>query len=289
MKCPQLERCFDEKGILTSEIPLYFRDLYFESLIYAIYAVVTASFEVSEYSLHEGMSSLEVCILLEGGQLDRPVSIALSSSDRTAVAQVDYARLYSADFEPSGGNTRCIDITIRDDTAVERDETFTLALNSNDTAVRIISDSATVKIIDNDQAVVGFMHNSYTALEGVGHLEVGIQLLDGQSLERELVVYVESNDESALSINGDYAAFRRTLTFPQGSSPGTVLPLEITILDDTVVEDLEYFTLHMGTTDHAVQLQTDKQNSKVSIKDDDCEFLQKYRIILCINLNLISV
>lgn len=238
---------------------------------------MTAGFEVSEYSLHEGMSSLEVCILVEGGQLHRPINIALSSNDRTAVAQLDYAGLYLAEFTPSDGNMRCIDVTIRDDTVVERDESFILALNSSDRAVRIISDSATVTIIDNDQVIVGFMHNSYTVTEGVGHLEVGIQLLDGQSLEREIIVYVESSDESALSVNGDYAAFRRTLTFPQGSLPGTILPLEITILDDTMVEDLEYFTLRTGTTDHAVQHQTGKQNSTVYIKDDDCEFLQQYQ------------
>lgn len=234
--------------------------------------MVTAGFEVSEYSLHEGMSSLEACILLEGGQLDRPVNIALSSSDRTAFAQVDYTGLHTTVFEPTGGNSRCVDIKIKDDTVVERDETFTLALSSNDTAVHVVAHSATVVIIDNDQAVVGFVHNSYTALEGIGLLEVGIQLLDGQSLEREIVVYVESNDESALSINSDYAAFRRTLTFPQGSSPGAVLPLQIAILNDNLVEDLEYFTLHMGTTDHAVQFQVGKQNSTIFIKDDDCEF-----------------
>ena len=234
---------------------------------------MTAGFEVSEYSLHEGLSSLEVCILLEGGQLDRPVNISLSSNDRTAVAQADYARLYAAGFVPSDGNTKCVDVTIRDDAVVERDETFTLALTSNDTAVDIVSHSATVVIIDNDQAVVRFVHNSYTALEGVGQIEVGIQLLDGQSLDREIVVHVESSDESALSMNNDYAGFRRALTFPPGSLPGTVLPLEIVILDDNLVEDLEYFSLHMETTDHAVQFQTGKQNSTVYIKDDDCEFL----------------
>ena len=257
---------------------MFFRELFLERFefngVYATYTVVTAGFEVSEYSLHEGMSSLEVCILLEGGQLDRPVNIVLSSNDRTAVAQLDYAGLYTAGFELSDGNIRCVDVTIRDDTVVERDETFALDLSSNDTAVHVVSHSATVVIIDNDQVVVGFVHNSYTALEGIGQLEVGIQLLDGQNLEREIVIHVESSDESALSMNGDYAAFRRALTFPHGSSPGTVLPLEIVILDDNLVEDLEYFTLHMETADHAVQFQTGKQNSTIHIKDNDCEFLQ---------------
>jgi hypothetical protein len=224
------------------------------------------------------MSSLEVCILLEGGKIEKPVNIALSTNDRTAVAQSDYAELYAAHFEPSDGNTRCIDITIRDDTAVETDETFTLTLNSNDSAVHITSHSATVTIVDNDQAIIGFVHNSYTILEEVGQFEVEIQLLDGQNLERELIVYVESSDESALSMNGDYAAFRRALTFPQGSSPGTVLPVEIAILDDSLVEDLEYFSLHMGTSDHAVQLQTGKRNSTIYIKDDDCEFCSSNKI-----------
>lgn len=234
--------------------------------------MVSAGFEVSKYSMHEGMSSLEVCILLEGGQLDRSVNVALSSNDETALAQLDYAGLYMARFEPNGGNTRCVEVTIRDDTVVERNETFTLTLSSNDTAVHLASPSATVVIIDNDQVVVGFMHNSYTTLEGIGPLTVGVQLLDGQSLEREIVVYVESSDQSALSMDGDYIGFRRALTFPQGSSSGTILSLEIAILDDNLVEDLEYFTLHMGTTDHAVQFQTGKQNSAVYIKDDDCEF-----------------
>ena len=230
--------------------------------------MVTVGFEVAEYSLHEGMSSLEVCILLEGGQLDRPVNTALFSNDKTALAQVDYAGLYTTEFEPT--DRKCVEVTIKDDTLVERDETFTLVLSSNDSAVHIISHSATVTIIDNDQAIIGFVHNSYTTLEGIGQLEIGIQLLDGPSLEREIVVYVESSDESAVSINGDYVAFRRMLTFPQGSSPYIILPLDVAILDDNLVEGLEYFTLHMGTTDGTV---IGKQNSTIFIKDDDCELL----------------
>ena len=259
---------------------------------------MTVGFETSKYSLREGMSSPEVCILLEGGQLDRPVDITLFSSDRTAHAQADYARLFTTQFEPSDGNTHCVDIAIIDDSLVERNETFTLALISNDSAVSLTSQSATVVIIDNDQAMFGFVHNTYTVNEGGGQGEIAIQLLGGQSLEREIFVHLESSDGSAIATNSDYTAFRKALTFSPGSSPGTVESLVIDIFDDNLVEEVEYFTVHAVSMDSAVQFEVGKENATIFIKDNDCKLvcmsfhsysLSPFILNLAITLSLESV
>lgn len=234
--------------------------------------MVNVTFETSEYSVHEGKPLLEVCILIEGGQLDRPVDIKLFSTDRTAFAQLDYVNLSATKFEPDVGNIMCRNVSVIDDLLLERNETFTLVLLSNDTAVHISHQTATVVIIDDDQVTFGFSHNTYTASEGKGQLEISIQLLGGQGLEKDVTVYLESSNENTTASTDDYMHFRKALTFPQGSLPNTTLSVLIDILDDDLVEEIEYFTVHMESTDidSAVQSQI---NATVVIEDDDGKLL----------------
>ena len=235
-------------------------------------AVVLLGFEASEYPLHEGTSAFEVCAILKGGRLDRPVDVTLFSSDRTALAPSDYVRLSATNFGPSDGNAMCVDVTVIDDSLVERNETFTLALVSNDTAVYVTSQTTAVVIVDNDQVAFGFVHNTYTANEGQEQVEISIQLLGGQGLEREVVVSLESSDGTAVASSGDYVAFRKPLTFPQGSLPGTIVSLMVDIVDDNLVEDAEYFIVHSKSIDSAVRSEIGRENTTIFIKDDDCEF-----------------
>ena len=46
--------------------------------------------------------------------------------------------------------TRCVDITIIDDDALEGNQTFTVTLTTSDLSVVILSDETTVLIMDND-------------------------------------------------------------------------------------------------------------------------------------------
>ena len=54
---------------------------------------------------------------------------------------------------PSGSTDdtmRCLDVTIEDDTALEEEETFTVTLTTENTAVTLDNDETEVTILDND-------------------------------------------------------------------------------------------------------------------------------------------
>lgn len=70
-----------------------------------------------------------------------------------ATVDFDYTSVSSDVVFMSGstdGDTRCVDITIEDDEALEINETFTLALTSSDPNVMFGQDMTTVIIVDND-------------------------------------------------------------------------------------------------------------------------------------------
>ena len=260
---------YDQTGKL---LYIYMYRLY----ILSFCLVVTVGFETSNYFLHEGTSFHEVCIFVKGGQLDRPVDLTLFSTDGTAITKSDYVGLSPVVFEPGDGENICLDIKIINDLVVERNETFTLTLVSNDTALHVISQNATVVIIDDDQVTFSFVQSTYTVSEEKEQLEISIQLLGGQGLDREIVLHLESSDGTASS--DDYTAFNKALTFPRGSLSDTILPFVINIHDDSFVEEVEFFTVQIMSTDSAVQSQITKDSVTIFIEDNDCKFPRKINL-----------
>ena len=71
----------------------------------------------------------------------------------TATGGSDYTSVSSNEVFPSGStdtDTRCVNITLEDDEALERDETFTVTLTTSDPNVMLGQDVTTVTVVDND-------------------------------------------------------------------------------------------------------------------------------------------
>ena len=81
----------------------------------------------------------------------------MSGNNIAGMAGLDYtAALFSDSFVTSGSLRsyfRCLDITIRDDMALEENEVFKLILTSQDATVKIGNAETAVTIIDNDSYV----------------------------------------------------------------------------------------------------------------------------------------
>ena len=70
----------------------------------------------------------------------------------------------------------------------------------------------------------------------------------------------------------DYTNHTVTLTFQPGE---TQLFVDVTIVDDDILEDVEIFTVILTTGNSNVDTPSDTDTTTVTITDDDSKFLKK--------------
>ena len=242
---------------------------YYSICILVLTAVVTIGFEETIYYVSENENQIEICVMLQSGHLSRPVSLIFSSSNGSAQSPKDYTDVMLETMFK--GDRKCIDILITDDNIVEDNESFFLRLNSTDLTVTINLPVISVTIIDNDIVLIGFQQTQYTVRESSGQLDLLIRL--NGSLEKNVTLMVESRDQTASVRGGDYTVMTETLTFPSGSAAGFTLTLTVAIRDDSIVEEEEYFTVHVSSVDVGIHIDEVKKAVSIYIKDDDCKIL----------------
>ena len=93
----------------------------------------------------------------------------------------------------------CFDITTVDDVIVEMNETFSVFLNSSNTAVDIAQNSATVTIIDDDTVSIGWNSSSYMFEEDSHSARVCATIIDGE-IARAVTVLFTTLDDTARGI-----------------------------------------------------------------------------------------
>ena len=232
------------------------------------YSVVKIGFEKILYSVQEDTVEQEVCIVIHGGSLARLVNLSVFSSDGTAQAPGDYAQVfYLIAYSQSDRERKCINVTIIDDSLVENTETFTLSLLTEDASVSLIQSSLSVMIIDNDKVMLALQETNYTVIESVGQLEVKFEFKG--ELERNITFSLESNDETASSLSGDYTFILETRSISSESVTDGIISLSVNILDDLKVEGLETFTIQATSSDAAVIFETERRTAVIFIEDDD--------------------
>jgi hypothetical protein len=104
----------------------------------------------SLYSVSEG-GTVEVCLILETGQLERSVELSLVSQSDTAQQDADYVALVLSITWKPGITQNCFNVETLDDHIVEGEETFQVLLTSDDPAVVVPTPgTAHISIQDND-------------------------------------------------------------------------------------------------------------------------------------------
>lgn len=121
-------------------------------------SAITVNFVSSSYSVSEG-ETVEVCMILEIGQLERTVELSLVSQPDAAQEGADYvALLLSITWEPDI-DQKCFGVEIVDDHIVEGEETFQIVLASHDPAVVVPTPgTAHISVQDNDSKLNQIMY-----------------------------------------------------------------------------------------------------------------------------------
>ena len=174
----------------------------------------------------------------------REVSVQIRTDDGTAVQGRDYGAVVGEMRFPAGETRRVVGVAVTDDTVDEPDlETFTLTLSSPENAT-LATATATGSIRDDDVAPVVSAEDT-TAAETGGEMVFSVGLTS--RTESTVTVDYETVDVTATA-ESDYLSTSGTLTFAPGETAKSVA---VTLLQDTVEEGDEVFTLRLDDAQNA--------------------------------------
>ncbi len=236
-------------------------------------------------SLPEGTGS-EPTVFAFRVVLSNPVqgglTIEYTTSDGTAtLAGNDYVDNDGVlTFAGTGGEEHSINVLVIADSAVERDETFIVTLESitfldpglNDIIVTEVG-TQTGTIVNDDTASIAFVSGSSLVIETGGRQNIDAQLsvTNGGTLTEDVVVEVVVLPGATATTPDDYVLSNTTLTFPAGSQDGDIQSVEIDVVDDGLGDPNEQITLEMqlvsGDMDGNVSLASPSQDVVTLFED----------------------
>eukprot|EP00731_Ephydatia_muelleri_P034623 Em0068g18a len=232
---------------------------------------VVVSFTASIFNASESVGYASVCIRLITGTLGRSISIYLSSTNGTATGR-DFIAVQSYPLVFTSGkrqnDSTCFNVTVIDDMVTENTNFFTVYITSNDTGVQLAPPThATVSITDSDYITIGFTSATTATNESTGYVTVCIKIQTG-ILERSANVYVSTMDGTAINSSNYSPRQYAEVQFLNGDRNGTTRCINITVLDNLIVEDAKDFKVYLTTYDSGIHL-VSPNTTTVTIVDSD--------------------
>ncbi|KAL5516904.1 hypothetical protein EMCRGX_G002348 [Ephydatia muelleri] len=195
--------------------------------------VVTLLLQSSNYYIREASSSenLEVCFVIQKGNLERDVSITIVATNETAIYGADYT-LELTDFTFTHGQNstiQCKRITIHvlDDSILEYNESFSLSMVAAHPAIPGATNEITVVIMEDptDYVEIGLAQLLYEVDQDYLSvpLQIDVEMVSG-NLQRNvsLTISLASKATTSIATLGVNALFMNTTTFTYGESSGAV-------------------------------------------------------------------
>lgn len=200
------------------------------------------SFEFAQREVNEDGSQITLTVLRTSGS-DGEVSVEFDTVDGTAVAGEDYVGQSGTLIFPAGVVSQTITIDITDDSNVEPNEVFTVAL-SNPTGGASLgaNSSVAVTILEDDvPGVLAFDVEAAEVNEADGTVTLKVNRTNGS--DGEVSVDFTTSDGTAVA-GQDYSFQEGTLTFASGITTADIV---IQITDDTLIEADETFTVTLSS------------------------------------------
>ncbi|WP_170114188.1 Calx-beta domain-containing protein, partial [Kangiella spongicola] len=230
----------------------------------------SASVEINDVTIAEDGVNAVFTVTLTGDVQDG-FTLNYTSNDGSATAGSDYTTASgSLSFTGTTGETHTITVPITNDTTVEGDETFTVDLSGLSNASVTFSDAQGLgTITDNDSATVSV--NDVTVDESTATADFTVTL--SGDVQGGVSFNYTTNDGTATA-GSDYTAVSGTETFV--GNLGESITISVPILEDTLVEGSENFTLDLSaltnssvtfSDDQGLGTITDNDNAAVTIED----------------------
>ena len=194
------------------------------------------------------------------------VAVDYATSDGTAEAGSDYIAASGTLTIEAGATLNTITVGIIGDTAVERNETFTVTLRNPLNAVlsRLGHAVATGVITDNDESSLTIA-DTYVSEGNSGTTDVVFTVTLNPASTQTVTVDYATSDGTA-EAGSDYIAASGTLTIEAGTTLNTIT---VAMIGDTVVEQDETFTVTLKQPSDAV---IERAKATGTIANDDVPF-----------------
>ncbi|NCF65124.1 MAG: hypothetical protein GWP61_04065 [Chloroflexi bacterium] len=218
-------------------------------------------FSSATYSGSESGGSVTVTV-----QLDVPsteaISVNYATSDNTAQYDTDYEAQSGKLTFPPNSTSQTFQIPIINNELPEASEQFNVTLSNPDKAVLGTPVVATVTILDDDKSpTIALDATNYDVDENGGSVQVTVNLSE-KSGATVAVTYATS--AGTAHSGSDYTHENKVLTFAPGETSASI---KLSILDDTLKEGNEAFTLTLSNPDKGT-LGTPDQ-ATITIVDDE--------------------
>ncbi|MGI9124765.1 MAG: Calx-beta domain-containing protein, partial [Mycobacterium sp.] len=176
--------------------------------------------------------------------LASPVTVKYATTNGTATAGSDFTATGGSVTFAAGVTSQTVNVKVLGDTAVENDETFTVALSAPSGAT--LGDASATGTIRNDDTVVSIA-NATVSEGNAGTKPAGFTVsLSKASAVPVTVKYATAN--GAAMAGSDYTAASGTVSFAAGETSKTV---NVSVLGDATVESDETFTVGLSAPTNA--------------------------------------
>ena len=228
---------------------------------------VMIGFDPVMYTVDEKAGMVTLTVKLLSGDLGRDVTLSYETINDSAVAGEDYTRTMGTVTLSTMTLIVTFTVPIIDDDLSENAELFTVLLNSAPVGVVLMNAEASVAITDDEDAPVaeiGFESVTYEVSEGISRTVLTISVISGVLAETVTLTYA-TVDGSALS-GVDYGISTGTVELSPRIRTATI---EVSVLDDSVVESAEIFFVNLGRASVPNNVALTPFRASVTIEDND--------------------
>lgn len=202
----------------------------------------------------DGGSTLYTFTVTLDADVDTGIALQFDTIDNTAAsigARADFTSVIGGvlNFAGTRGETQTLSVSVTTDEVVELEESFFVDLSNIAASGRNVtfSDGRGTGTLSNDDAATISINDVVVDEGHTGSSTLTFTVtLDGE-VDAEVTVDYETQDDSADSSTGDYAADTgSSLTFTGNSAPNSVRTFSITAAGDTTVELTESFFANLS-------------------------------------------
>ena len=210
-----------------------------------------AIISIAGFSVNEAAGTADYTITLNR-TVQNAFTVDFATSNITALAGSDYTAVGATTLNFGAANllVQTITVTINDDDLVEPSETLLGTLSNlvaNSQAITIPTPTATSTITDNEAASV--VIDDVTVTEDVASGTAVFTVTLTGHIQDALTVDYTTTDGAAVNPAlqpSDYTSTTGTLTFPAGSNTGATQTITVPIIDNTIAEPTETYTVDLS-------------------------------------------
>lgn len=232
----------------------------------------TIGFQLARSNVDEGSAKqVGLVLTLSDGPLTEAVQVTVSGSgSATPGADHDFVASQILEFPigSTSGTALAIDVQSVADALIEgEDETLVLAL-SDPSLGELARVNHTLEIRDAEVATLLFASESGTLTEGGSHpVDVELSIDPGVTLGVDIHVTLQDSGNGSATSGVDYQPPSTEVTFPSGSSDGTLRTVMLQSIDDADTEADETVELALVGTTPGTEVTT--PTYVATINDDD--------------------